>query len=128
MEMSFDEGKEKGWEVRRKFLKKRSKNFKLDEKVHNCDQCDSKCKAKQDLMCKRKYIMLRTQLRNVICVRTLLIQKRICWNIYRVNMKRVEEINAEDVMKTFLQRKGSKSTGVQYIKETLQSMLRKFYF
>ena len=54
MEMSFDEGKEKGWEVRRKFLKKRSKNLKRDEKVHNCDQFDSKCKAKQKLNVHKK--------------------------------------------------------------------------
>ena len=52
--MSVDDGEEEGWKVQRKYLKKRSKNIKEDEKLYNCDQCDWKCKTMQELNVQRK--------------------------------------------------------------------------
>ena len=49
--MSVDEGEEEGWKVQRKYLKKRSKNIKKDEKLYNCEQCDMTCKRHSNLKC-----------------------------------------------------------------------------
>ena len=53
-EEAMSEGEEEGWNVQRKYLKKRNKNIKKDEKLYNCEQCDRKCKTIKELNVHKK--------------------------------------------------------------------------